>query len=58
MKQFLSIIQKIINLFEGLGRFFYLMSNIFRSYNSWSKFKKEARQRAPFAEQGYMARRG
>ena len=38
MKQFLSIIQKIISLFEGLGRFFYLMSNIFRSYNSWSKF--------------------
>ena len=29
-----------------------------RIYNSWSKFKKEARERAPFAEQGYMERRG
>ena len=29
-----------------------------RIYNSWSKFKKEARDRAPYAEQGYMARRG
>ena len=38
MKQFLFIAQKIINLFEGLGKFFYLMSNIFRSYGSWSKF--------------------
>ena len=29
-----------------------------RIYNSWLKFKKEARERAPFAEQGYMTRRG
>ena len=29
-----------------------------RIYESWSKFKNEARERAPFAEQGYMARRG
>ena len=27
-------------------------------YDSWSKFKKEAKERGPFAEQGYMNRRG
>ena len=29
-----------------------------RIYDSWSKFKKEAKERGPFAEQGYMNRRG
>ena len=29
-----------------------------RIYNSWSKFKKEAKERGAFAEQGYMNRRG
>ena len=29
-----------------------------RIYNSWSKFKKEAKERGSFAEQGYMNRRG
>ena len=38
MTQILSIFQKLVNLFEGVGRFFYLMANIFRSYKSWSSF--------------------
>ena len=29
-----------------------------RIYNSWFKFKKEIMERAPFAEKGYMNRRG
>ena len=27
-------------------------------YNSWIKFKEDVRVRAPYAEQGYMERRG
>ena len=29
-----------------------------RIYNSWLEFKNDVRERAPFAEQGYMERRG
>ena len=29
-----------------------------RIYDSWLKFKNDVRERAPFAEQGYMERRG
>ena len=37
-----KLIKKIISLFEGMGRYFNLMGEIFRSYESWRKFLPES----------------
>ena len=37
MRQLLNkILQRIVDFFENIGRYFFLMSNLFRSYKSWS----------------------